>query len=91
MPLRSLASILLFLALVSAASADPEAGSGSSREGADVFAAYKEDLLTRFPNMRPRVGEVALDGTGVDFDGRPVRLSDLWAERPVVLEFGTCT
>lgn len=90
MPSRSTILLVSFLILSSAATADP-AGSGSSRQTGDAFADYKEDLLRRFPAMRPRAGEAAIDHTGIDLDGNPVKLSDLWAQRPVVLEFGTCT
>ena len=82
---------MLALALATAAPADELAGSGSSKSASDSFAAYKEDLLARFPMMPPRVGQAAIDHTGIDLDGNPVRLADLWARRPVVLEFGTCT
>lgn len=81
---------LIALALVGAPWVFGQAGSGSSRDS-DTFAEYKEDLLSRFPAMAPRVGELAVDHTGIDLDGSPVRLSDLWARKPVVLEFGTCT
>lgn len=76
--------------LAAALVAGPEAGSGSA-SGRDSFADYKEDLLVRFPAMAPRVGEVAIDHTGFDLDGNLVHLADLWARKPVVLEFGTCT
>jgi hypothetical protein len=85
-------SLLLVLVLgAGAASAQAPAGSGSSREALDAFAEYKEDLLHRFPDMRPRAGDMAIDHTGIDLDGTPIRLADLWARKPVVLEFGTCT
>lgn len=38
-----------------------------------------------------RAGERAPDGELVDLDGRSVRLSSLWSERPLVLEFGSIT
>ena len=79
---------LAALCTVSLAVAGPEAGSGSDR---DSWADFKEDLLKRFPNMTPRVGDLALDHTGIDLDGNPVHLAELWARKPVVLEFGTCT
>ena len=67
-----------------------ETGGGSSTDS-DRWTDYKEDLLRRFPTVAPRVGEIALDHTGIDLDGNPVRLADMWARKPVVLEFGTCT
>lgn len=81
---------LLALALAGAPAAFGQAGSGTDR-GQDTWAEYKEDLLARFPTMAPRVGQLAVDHTGIDLDGNPVRLADLWERKPVVLEFGTCT
>jgi hypothetical protein len=62
-----------------------------STPGTDPFAVYKERHVDLFPRLPPRAGEPALDATGLDLTGRPVRLASLWIDRPVVLEFGTCT
>ena len=57
----------------------------------DRAAPSKEALLEAFPKWYPRAGDDAIDFTRADLDGSPVTLSKLWATRPVVLEFGTCT
>jgi hypothetical protein len=38
-----------------------------------------------------KVGSPAPDLALTRYDGTPVRLSELWAARPVVLVFGSCT
>ena len=38
-----------------------------------------------------RVGDPAPDFVLTRFDGTPLRLASLWATRPVVLVFGSCT
>jgi hypothetical protein len=38
-----------------------------------------------------RVGDQAPDVELTRYDGSPLRLSSVWAERPVVLVFGSCT
>lgn len=38
-----------------------------------------------------RQGDVAPDLELVRYDGTPVRLSSLWADKPVALVFGSCT
>jgi len=43
-----------------------------------------------FPNML-HAGERAPDGELTPLDGERVRLSDLWRERGLVLEFGSFT
>lgn len=73
------------------AQAGSETAHPSDASGKDSWADYKEDLLARFPTIAPRVGQLAVDHTGIDMDGNPVRLADLWGRKPVVLEFGTCT
>lgn len=40
---------------------------------------------------RVNSGELARDGTLYTLKGDPVRLSDLWKERPIVIEFGSVT
>jgi hypothetical protein len=38
-----------------------------------------------------KVGDPAPDLALVAYDGSPVRLAGLWAEKPLVLVFGSCT
>ena len=38
-----------------------------------------------------RVGDPAPDLELVQYDGSPLRLASLWAEKPLVLVFGSCT
>jgi hypothetical protein len=38
-----------------------------------------------------RVGDHAPDLALAGYDGSPVRLGSLWAEKPLVLVFGSCT
>lgn len=38
-----------------------------------------------------RVGDHAPDLALAGYDGAPVRLASLWAEKPLVLVFGSCT
>ena len=38
-----------------------------------------------------QVGDAVPDLTLVAYDGSPVRLAGLWAEKPLVLVFGSCT
>ena len=61
----------------------------------EQFDAYVESGLDaeefgRFPNML-HAGEQAPDGELTLLDGSRTRLSDLWARRGVVLEFGSFT
>jgi hypothetical protein len=38
-----------------------------------------------------RVGDLAPDLEIAGYDGSPLRLASLWAEKPAVLVFGSCT
>lgn len=40
---------------------------------------------------RLRVGDPAPDVDLTRYDGTPLRLASVWAERPAVLVFGSCT
>jgi len=50
------------------------------------FASYESGA-----ERRVRVGAKALDATLFTLEEQQVRLSDLWMERPIVLEFGSVT
>jgi hypothetical protein len=58
----------------------------------DVYVESGEDEreFGAFPNTL-HAGEQAPDGELTLLDGNRVRLSELWAEQPVVLEFGSFT
>lgn len=64
------------------------------------FIAYRElvksgvlryNKYDRRARGQLRVGATAPDLELSLYDGSPVRLSGLWAEKPVVLVFGSCT
>jgi hypothetical protein len=38
-----------------------------------------------------RAGDAAPDVALTGYDGKPLRLASVWAERPAVLVFGSCT
>jgi hypothetical protein len=38
-----------------------------------------------------RAGDLAPDVALTGYDGKPLRLASVWAERPAVLVFGSCT
>lgn len=48
------------------------------------------DKFIRFQDFL-KVGQPAPDFEATTLDGRPVRLSDFYRERPVLLEFGSIT
>jgi hypothetical protein len=58
----------------------------------DVYVESGEDEreFGAFPNML-HAGERAPDGELTLLDGGRARLSELWRQRPVVLEFGSFT
>ena len=61
----------------------------------DRFDTYVENgqderEFAAFPNML-HAGERAPDGELTLLDGGPVRLSELWRRRSIVLEFGSFT
>ena len=58
----------------------------------DVYVESGEDEreFGAFPNLL-HAGEHAMDGELTLLGGERVRLSELWAQRPVVLEFGSYT
>jgi hypothetical protein len=58
----------------------------------DVYVESGEDECEfgAFPNVL-HAGEQAPDGELTLLDGNRVRLSELWAQHPVVLEFGSFT
>ena len=58
----------------------------------DVYVESGEDEreFGAFPNLL-HAGEQAPDGELSALDGDRVRLSALWAQQPVVLEFGSFT
>jgi hypothetical protein len=45
----------------------------------------------RRENGTLRVGDLAPDLEIAAFDGSPLRLGSLWADKPAVLVFGSCT
>ena len=49
------------------------------------------DYGMRRAERRMSAGGKALDGTLYTLEGNEVRLSDLWKERPIVVEFGSVT
>ena len=55
-----------------------------------VESGVDEREFGAFPNML-HAGERAPDGELMLLDGERVRLSELWVERAVVLEFGSFT
>jgi hypothetical protein len=55
-----------------------------------VESGVDEREFGAFPNML-HVGERAPDGELTVLDGERVRLSELWRERGIVLEFGSFT
>jgi hypothetical protein len=55
-----------------------------------VESGVDEREFGAFPNML-HAGERAPDGELTVLDGEPVRLSELWRERGIVLEFGSFT
>jgi hypothetical protein len=55
-----------------------------------VESGVDEREFGAFPNML-HAGERAPDGELQQLDGERVRLSDLWRERGIVLEFGSFT
>ena len=58
----------------------------------DVYVESGEDMreFSAFPNAL-HAGERAPDGDLATLDGERVRLTDLWANTGVVLEFGSFT
>ena len=58
----------------------------------DVYVESGEDEreFGAFPNML-HAGERAPDGALTLLEGEPVRLSELWRQRGLVLEFGSFT
>jgi hypothetical protein len=44
-----------------------------------------------FPDKKPTVGDVAPDFTLLTVEGGPFVLSEAYAEKPVVIEFGSYT
>jgi cytochrome oxidase Cu insertion factor (SCO1/SenC/PrrC family) len=67
---------------------------------AGAFAGYMELVKAGYLKYnrfdRRERGSLREGGTAPDleltaYDGSPVRLSRLWAERPVMLVFGSCT
>ncbi len=73
--------------------------SGAACLGALAFGYMKlvEKGFIRYNKWDRRVrgtlreGDVAPDFEIRRYDGAPVRLSSLWAEKPLVLVFGSCT
>jgi hypothetical protein len=63
-----------------------------SYERFDVYVESGQDEreFGAFPNML-HAGQRAPDGELALLDGERVRLSDLWRERGIVLEFGSFT
>jgi len=55
-----------------------------------VESGVDEREFGAFPNLL-HAGEQAPDGELMVLDGEPVRLSELWRERGIVLEFGSFT
>lgn len=55
-----------------------------------VVTGIEEREFAGFPNVL-HAGERAPDGELTVLDGGPVRLSELWRDRGVVLEFGSFT
>jgi hypothetical protein len=55
-----------------------------------VESGVEEREFGAFPNML-HAGERAPDGELQQLDGERVRLSELWRERGIVLEFGSFT
>ena len=66
------------------------AGYNYERFDAYVETGEDEREFGAFPNML-QAGERAPDGELALLDGGRVRLSELWRQRPVVLEFGSFT
>ena len=65
---------------------------GYNYEHFDAYVESGEDEreFGAFPNAL-HAGERAPDGALTVFDGEHVRLSDLWRQRGIVLEFGSFT
>ena len=66
------------------------AGYNYQRFDAYVESGEDEREFGTFPKML-HAGERAPDGELTLLDGGRVRLSELWRQRPVVLEFGSFT
>lgn len=65
-------------------------GYNYARFDAYVESGEDEREFAAFPNLL-HAGERAPDGQLMLLDGEPVRLSELWRQRGVVLEFGSFT
>ena len=66
------------------------AGYNYARFDAYVESGQDEREFAAFPNML-HAGERAPDGELTVLDGERLRLSELWRERALVLEFGSFT
>ncbi len=86
---RSLAVVAALL-VAGAGFAQPEGTSRPTRARPQDRPRQQAQLRT-FMQRPPRIGESAPDFTLGDLEGEAVTLSDLYADRPVVLEFGCLT
>lgn len=91
-PVTAMALVLVALAAgeVRAQFADPVAGEDGQAQAYDRDVPERE-ARQRWLEAPPRIGDPAPDFTLRTPDGQEIRLSDLYAEKPVVLEFGSLT